>query len=337
MILITGGAGFIGSHTVVEFLTKGYNVLILDNLSNSSSIAIERVKTITQKNPIFIEGDINDRALLDKIFIEHAIDAVIHFAGLKAVGESVNQPIEYYQNNVSGTLVLLAAMQAAKLKTIVFSSSATVYGKPKQVQFLETFPVGKPESPYGQSKLMIEKILQDLCQADGAWSVGILRYFNPIGAHISGLIGESPNGVPNNLVPYISQVAVGKLKKTFVYGGDYPTGDGTGIRDYIHVMDLAEGHCKAYDYICHKKGTFIWNLGTGRGYSVLEVINTFSKVSGINLPYEIVARRPGDIPEYWADCTKAKSDLNWQAKRGLEEMIKDSWRWQRQNPNGFNG
>ena len=333
--MITGGAGFIGSHTVVEFLTKGCNTLILDNLSNSSSVAIERVKIITQKNLIFIQGDVNDRALLNKIFIEYPIDAVIHLAGLKAVGESVDHPLDYYQNNVAGTLTLLAAMQTAKIKTIIFSSSATVYGKPKQVKFVETLPTGQPESPYGQSKLMIEIILKNLCQADSEWSVGILRYFNPIGAHTSGLIGEDPSGVPNNLVPNIAQLAVGRLKKVFVYGGDYKTHDGTGIRDYIHVMDLADGHFKAYHYIREKKGVFTWNLGSGKGYSVLEIINTFSKVSGINLPYEIIERRDGDIPEYWADPTKAHLDLDWKAKKGLETMIRDTWRWQCNNPHGF--
>ncbi|WP_208123254.1 UDP-glucose 4-epimerase GalE [Facilibium subflavum] len=335
MILVTGGAGFIGSHTVVEFLNRDKDVIILDNLYNSAINAVKRIEKITGKTVSFIKGDINDRVLLDKIFAQYSIDIVIHFAGLKAVGESVTKPLFYYQNNVSGTLTLLEAMQKAGVKQMVFSSSATVYGDPKHIPVTEQTPLGQPTNPYGQSKLMIEKILQDLYKADNEWSIALLRYFNPVGAHESGLIGEDPNGIPNNLVPYISQVAIGKLDSLSIYGDDYKTPDGTGIRDYIHVVDLAKGHCHAYDYLQKHTGCFTWNLGTGRGYSVLEVIKAFESASGRKIPYKIKPRRPGDIAKSWADCSKAQKELQWQAAKDIDQMMADAWHWQSKNPKGF--
>ncbi|MBK2124363.1 UDP-glucose 4-epimerase GalE [Fangia hongkongensis] len=328
MILITGGTGFIGSHTAIELIEAGHKVVILDNLSNSHKKMIDRIDDITGYKPIFVEGDIRDEAILKEVFSQYDITMVIHFASLKAVGESVSKPLEYYDNNVAGSLNLLEAMKAANVKNIVFSSSATVYGDPKEIPITENCPIGMPTNPYGQSKVMVEKILQDLSKADNTWSIALLRYFNPVGAHSSGLIGELPGGTPNNLMPYITQVASGKLKALSVYGDDYPTEDGTGVRDYIHVVDLAKGHLKACDYIHDKKGVYIWNLGTGKGNSVLDVIKTFEKETGQSIPYNITARREGDIATCYADCQKAKKELNWQAEKDLSDMVKDSWRWE---------
>ena len=335
-ILVTGGAGYIGSHTTLALLEAGHNVIVLDNLANSSLESLRRVERICGKAATFIEGDIRDRALLDSIFARHSIQAVLHFAGLKAVGESVEQPLAYYENNVSGSVVLFQAMAAAGVFKLVFSSSATVYGEPKQMPISEDCPTGTPTNPYGRSKLMIEEILHDLAISEPRWSIALLRYFNPVGAHASGLIGEDPNGIPNNLLPYISQVAVGKLQKLSVYGGDYPTTDGTGVRDYIHVVDLANGHLKALDVICAAQGVHIWNLGTGQGYSVLQMIHAFEQAAGVTVPYTVVARRSGDIAECWADPKKAAQELNWKAEHSLADMMQDTWRWQQNNPNGFN-
>jgi UDP-glucose 4-epimerase len=340
-ILVTGGAGYIGSHTCVALLEQGYDVVVLDDLSNSSSESLARVTRITGKNFPLVIDDVSNRNTLDKIFTDYSIDAVIHFAGKKAVGESCEQPLFYYQNNVAGTLVLCEAMQAHGVNTLIFSSSATVYGDPHMTPISEDFPLSAT-NPYGQSKLMVENILQDLARADKLmdkpfWRVGVLRYFNPVGAHKSGLIGEDPQGIPNNLLPYIAQVAVGKLNILSVFGDDYPTRDGSGVRDYIHVMDLAEGHVKALDRLIatNKRGCFTWNLGTGHGYSVLEMIAAFENASAKPVPFKIVARRPGDIAECWADPSKAESELGWRACRGLEVMMEDTWRWQNQNPEGF--
>lgn len=334
-ILVTGGAGYIGSHTLVELLNDGQQVLVLDNLCNASKESLNRVANITGKQPAFIEGDIRDAALLDKLFSEHNIKAVVHFAGLKAVGESVAQPLRYYDNNVNGTLVLVNAMQKAGVFKLVFSSSATVYGEPQQMPITEDFIVGGTTNPYGTSKLMVEKILEDLATSDPRWSIALLRYFNPVGAHESGLIGEDPNGIPNNLLPYISQVAVGRLKALAVFGDDYATIDGTGVRDYIHVVDLALGHLKALQRIAEHSGVSIYNLGTGQGYSVLQMVKAFEQASGKAVPFNIGPRRAGDIAECWANPAKALNELDWQAERGLEQMMTDAWRWQQQNPNGF--
>ncbi|WP_417615547.1 UDP-glucose 4-epimerase GalE [Oceanisphaera sp.] len=334
-ILVTGGAGYIGSHTLVELLNSGQQVLVLDNLCNASAESLRRVAKITGKQPEFIEGDIRDAALLDKLFSEHSIDAVVHFAGLKAVGESVAQPLRYYDNNVNGTLVLVNAMQKAGVFKLVFSSSATVYGEPQQMPITEDFTVGGTTNPYGTSKLMVEQVLQDLAKSDERWSIALLRYFNPVGAHESGLIGEDPNGIPNNLLPYISQVAVGRLKALSVFGDDYATIDGTGVRDYIHVVDLAVGHLKALTRIAEHNGVSIYNLGTGQGYSVLQMVKAFELASGQAVPFNIAPRRPGDIAECWADPAKALIELGWQAERGLEQMMVDAWRWQSENPSGF--
>lgn len=334
-ILVTGGAGYIGSHTLIELLNDGQQVLVLDNLCNASVESLNRVAKITGKQPAFIEGDIRDAALLDKLFSEHNIEAVVHFAGLKAVGESVAQPLRYYDNNVNGTLVLVSAMQKAGVFKLVFSSSATVYGEPQQMPITEDFAVGGTTNPYGTSKLVVEKILQDLVKSDERWSIALLRYFNPVGAHESGLIGEDPNGIPNNLLPYISQVAVGRLPALAVFGDDYATIDGTGVRDYIHVVDLALGHLKALSRIAEHSGVSIYNLGTGQGYSVLEMIKAFEQASGKAVPFNIGPRRPGDIAECWANPAKALNELDWQAERGLEQMMIDAWRWQSENPNGF--
>ena len=328
MILITGGTGFIGSHTVVEFLEAGLEVIILDNLYNSSESTITQIEKITGRKPTFVIGDIRDEHVLQMIFEKYSIDMVIHFAGLKAVGESVTKPLEYYDNNVSGTLNLLKMMQKNKVKKFVFSSSATVYGNPQENPIIEECPMGSPTNPYGMTKVMVEKILQDLALADQAWSIAVLRYFNPVGAHESGLIGELPHGIPNNLLPYLTQVVSGQLKKLSVFGNDYNTPDGTGVRDYIHVVDLAVGHLKAYDYIKDKPGCYIWNLGTGKGYSVLQVINAFEKATKQKVNFEMKPRRVGDIDECWADCTKAKQELHWQATRDIHTMMIDSWRWQ---------
>jgi len=325
-VLITGGAGYIGSHTVVELLEIGEDLVIVDNFINSKPEVLDKIKKITNKNFKFYEVDILDEENLEKVFKENDIESVIHFAGLKAVGESVEKPIEYYHNNVTGTLVLLKLMKKYNCKKIVFSSSATVYGLPKTVPIKEDFPLSTT-NPYGTTKLMIEQILQDVEKADNEFSVVLLRYFNPIGAHKSGLIGEEPNGIPNNLMPYIVGVASGKLEILNVFGNDYPTRDGTGVRDYIHVVDLAKGHLKALDKAREENGTHIYNLGTGNGYSVLELVKTFEKVNGIEVKYRIAERRPGDIAECYADPSKAKEELGWVAEKGLEEMCEDSWRY----------
>lgn len=333
-ILVTGGAGYIGSHTCVELLEAGYDIVVVDNLSNSKVESLNRVKEITGKDFPFYKIDLLDKAQLEVVFSEHQIDAVIHFAGLKAVGESVQIPLHYYHNNITGTLVLCEVMQASDVKKIVFSSSATVYGLPERVPISEDFPLGAT-NPYGRTKLMIEEILRDLYQSDNRWSISLLRYFNPIGAHESGRIGEDPNGIPNNLMPYITQVAVGKLPELRVFGSDYPTVDGTGVRDYIHVVDLAKGHLKALEKVLAGTGIDAYNLGTGKGYSVLEVVAAFEKASGRKIPYKLVERRPGDIASCYADPTKAKKELGWAAEKGIDEMCVDSWRWQKNNPNGY--
>ncbi len=334
-VLVTGGAGFIGSHTVVELLQADYEVVIIDNFSNSSPLVLSRIEEITGKRPLLIEGDIRDRALLDDVFKQYEIDAVVHFAGLKAVGESVQKPLEYYDNNVSGSVVLFEAMRDAGVKRLVFSSSATVYGDPEEIPISENCPIGVPTNPYGMSKLMVERILQDLVVAEADFSVALLRYFNPIGAHESGLIGENPSGIPNNLLPYVTQVAIGKLAQLSVFGSDYPTVDGTGVRDYIHVVDLAKGHLAALDYLKGTVGCHVWNLGTGQGYSVLQIIEAFEKATGVSVPYKLVERRAGDIAECWSNPAKAKDELGWEAGYGLEDMMRHSWKWQKGNPEGF--
>ncbi len=333
-ILVTGGAGYIGTHTCIELIKAGYGVVIIDDLSNSKKVAVERVEQIAGVKIPFYENSILDRAALDKIFAEHKIDAVINFAGFKAVGESVAKPIEYYHNNIGGLLILVEAMRAAGCKNLVFSSSATVYGKPASVPITEDFPLSTT-NPYGSTKLFIEYILKDVYKADNSWNIGILRYFNPVGAHESGLIGEDPNGIPNNLCPYITKVAVGKLEKVRVFGNDYNTPDGTGVRDYIHVVDLARGHVCAVDKLLGGSGLYVVNLGTGRGYSVLEMINGFSKALGKPIPYEIVARRPGDIDECYADTTYAKEYLGFTAEKTLDDMCRDQLNWQMKNPDGY--
>ena len=333
-ILVTGGAGYIGSHTCVELLENGYDIVVVDNFINSKPEALNRIRQITDKDFRFYEADILDKTAMDQIFAENSIDAVIHFAGLKAVGESVAQPMRYYHNNITGTLILCQAMQNAGVKKIVFSSSATVYGDPESVPIRETFPL-HTTNPYGSTKLMIEDILRDLYVADNEWSIAILRYFNPIGAHKSGLIGEDPNGIPNNLMPYIAQVAAGKLEVLSVFGNDYDTKDGTGVRDYIHVVDLAQGHIKAVEKVLTDTGVDAYNLGTGTGYSVLEMVNTFERVNGVKVNHKIAPRRPGDIAECYADPQKSKELLGWQAKFGIEEMCRDSWNFVKQNPNGL--
>lgn len=333
-ILVTGAAGYIGSHTCVELLEAGYNIVAYDNLHNSSVKSLKRVEEITGKTFPFVEGDIRDQAKLEQLFTEYQIDGVVHFAGLKAVGESVEDPLLYYENNVQGSIVLLNAMQRHNIKKIVFSSSATVYGIPKVVPIDETFPLSAI-NPYGQTKLMVEHVLQDLGNADHEWRIALLRYFNPIGAHESGKIGENPSGIPNNLMPYITQVAVGKREKLSVFGDDYDTPDGTGVRDYIHVVDLAKGHLKALEYLADHKGVDAFNLGTGNGFSVLELVHAFEKVSGKTIPYQITERRAGDSAICYADTTKAEQMLHWKAQFGVERMCEDSWRWQSNNPNGF--
>ncbi|MDX1618449.1 MAG: UDP-glucose 4-epimerase GalE [Balneolaceae bacterium] len=333
-ILVTGGAGYIGSHTVLELLRDGYDVIVVDNLSNSNQEALNRIREITGRELTFYQADLLDKSRMDEIFETHPIDAVIHFAGYKAVGESVEKPLSYYHNNITGTLHLCEAMQARGVRNMVFSSSATVYGDPDEVPIREDFPLSAT-NPYGRTKLFIEKILRDLHTADPEWNISILRYFNPVGAHESGRIGEDPNDTPNNLMPYISQVAVGKLEKLSVFGGDYPTRDGTGVRDYIHVMDLAAGHLRALEKLAEDPGVITHNLGTGRGYSVLEVIKAFEEASGREIPYRIIDRRPGDIAECYADPTKAERELGWKAERDLLDMCRDAWRWQSENPDGY--
>ena len=334
-ILVTGGAGYIGSHTCVELQNAGYDVVVLDNLSNASEKSLDRVEALTGKKVTFYKGDILDRDILNKIFAEQKIDSCIHFAGLKAVGESVSKPLEYYSNNISGSLVLFDEMRNHNVKNIIFSSSATVYGDPAFVPITEECPMGEITNPYGRTKAMLEQILTDIQKADPEWNVILLRYFNPIGAHKSGKIGENPNGIPNNLMPYITQVAVGKLKCLGVFGDDYDTPDGTCIRDYIHVCDLADGHVKAVEKLKCNPGIEIYNLGTGKGSSVLDVVKTFEKASGVNIPYEMKPRRAGDVPVNYCDATKAEKELGWKAKRDLFDMCEDSWRWQKSNPNGY--
>ncbi len=333
-ILVTGGAGYIGSHTCVELLNEGYDVVVIDNLSNSKKESLERVQQITGRTILFHQVDLLDQKELDRVFQESAIYAVVHFAGLKAVGESVQIPLRYYHNNLTGTLNLCRSMKTHNVKNMVFSSSATVYGDPERAPIQEDFPVS-PTNPYGRTKLMIEQILQDLHNSDNTWNVILLRYFNPVGAHSSGKIGEDPNGLPNNLFPFVSQVAVGKLKKLSVFGNDYPTPDGTGVRDYIHVVDLARAHIKAIERLDGRGWVETFNVGTGKGYSVLEIVRAFERASGKKIPYKITARRPGDIAVCYADPTRAKDLLGWQAAYGLEQMCADAWRWQRNNPNGY--
>lgn len=334
-ILVTGGAGFIGSHTVVELQNAGYDVVVLDNLCNASEKSLERIKAITGKSVPFYKADIRDREALEEIFSKESIDSCIHFAGLKAVGESVVKPLEYYDNNIAGTLVLLDVMRKHNCKNIIFSSSATVYGDPAFIPITEECPKGTCTNPYGWTKSMLEQIMSDLTVADPEWNVVLLRYFNPIGAHKSGTMGENPNGIPNNLMPYITQVAVGKREELGVFGNDYDTHDGTGVRDYIHVVDLAVGHVKALKKIEEKAGLNIYNLGTGTGYSVLDVINNFEEANGVKIPYSIKPRRAGDIATCYADAAKAERELGWKAQYGIREMCEDSWRWQKNNPNGY--
>ncbi|MCR5053429.1 MAG: UDP-glucose 4-epimerase GalE [Lachnospiraceae bacterium] len=335
-VLVTGGAGFIGSHTCVELQNAGYDVVVLDNLSNSSEKSLERVAKITGKEVKFYKGDILDRDILQKIFDNEKIDSCIHFAGLKAVGESVKKPWEYYNNNITGTLTLVDVMRKNGCKNIIFSSSSTVYGTPEKVPVTEKTPKGTCTNPYGWTKSMLEQILSDIQFADPEWNVILLRYFNPIGAHKSGTMGEDPNGIPNNLMPYITQVAVGKLPELGVFGDDYDTPDGTGVRDYIHVVDLAVGHVKALKKIEEKAGLKIYNLGTGVGYSVLDIVKNFEEATGVKIPYSIKPRRDGDIAENYADASLAKEELGWVAENGIKEMCEDSWRWQKNNPNGYN-
>lgn len=335
-ILVTGGAGYIGSHTCVELLEAGYDVVVVDNLYNASEKSIERIREITGKDLTFYKADILDYDALDQIFSDEKVDCVIHFAGLKAVGESVAKPLEYYQNNIAGTLVLCDVMRKHGVKNIIFSSSATVYGDPAFIPITEKCPKGTPTNPYGWTKHMIEQILTDFHTADAEWNVILLRYFNPIGAHKSGLIGEDPKGIPNNLLPYVAQVAIGKLECLGVFGDDYDTPDGTGVRDYIHVVDLAQGHVKAIDKIKENPGVKIYNLGTGKGYSVLDVVKAFEKACGHKIPYAIKPRRPGDIATCYSDASLAKEELGWEAQYGIDEMCADSWRWQSMNPNGYN-
>ena len=337
-ILVTGGAGFIGSHTCVELLGSGYDVVVIDDLSNASEVALKRVERIAGR-PVraFYRGDVRDGALLDRIFEEHPIAGVIHFAAYKAVGESVHKPIEYYQNNLGGTLEVARAMRDHGVRNIVFSSSATVYGQPDHVPVREDSPLKPATNPYGRTKTMNEQMLRDLYTADDSWNVMLLRYFNPIGAHESGLIGEDPKGIPNNLVPYVAKVAVGQLDHINVFGDDYPTPDGTGVRDYIHVVDLARGHVKALDYMAGKTGVHVYNLGTGVGYSVLDVIHAFERACGKKLPYQICPRRDGDIAETYCDASAAERDLGWKAEYGLDRMCEDAWRWQSRNPEGYAG
>ena len=334
-ILVTGGAGYIGSHTCVELLNAGYDVVVVDNLYNASAKALDRVREITGKDLTFYEADVLDAPKMDEIFKKEQVDCVIHFAGLKAVGESVVKPLEYYKNNINGTLVLCEAMRKNGCKNIIFSSSATVYGNPAFIPITEECPKGTPTNPYGWTKWMIEQILTDLHTADPEWNVILLRYFNPIGAHKSGLMGEDPKGIPNNLLPYVAQVAIGKLKWLGVFGDDYDTPDGTGVRDYIHVVDLAAGHVKAINKIKENPGVKIYNLGTGKGYSVLDVVKAFSKACGHDVPYEIKPRRAGDISTCYSDASLAKKELGWEAKYDIDEMCEDSWRWQTMNPNGY--
>ena len=334
-ILVTGGAGYIGSHTVLALLERGDDVVVLDNLSNASRESLNRVEKLAGKKAVFCEGDILDRGCLREIFASHNISAVIHFAGLKAVGESTRKPLEYYENNVSGTLVLLEEMRTAGIYQLIFSSSATVYGANAPVPYIETTPIGGTTSPYGTSKLMVEQILQDYAKADCNFSAIALRYFNPVGAHESGDIGEDPNGIPNNLLPYIAQVAIGRLEKLGIFGDDYNTPDGTGVRDYIHVVDLAEGHLKALDHLSDIDGYKAYNLGAGKGYSVFEMVTAFEQASGRKVPYQISPRREGDLAAFWADASLADQELDWRVTRGIDAMMRDTWNWQSKNPQGY--
>ncbi|ENH7113416.1 UDP-glucose 4-epimerase GalE [Vibrio fluvialis] len=333
-VLVTGGMGYIGSHTCIQMIAAGMTPVILDNLYNSKSTVLARIEKVSGVRPQFIEGDIRDKALLIDVMQRHQIQSVIHFAGLKAVGESVQKPLEYYDNNVNGTLVLVDAMREAGVKSLVFSSSATVYGDPTSVPITEDFPTSAT-NPYGRSKLMVEECLTDFQKANPDWSITLLRYFNPVGSHPSGELGEDPQGIPNNLMPFISQVAVGRREFLSVFGSDYPTKDGTGVRDYIHVMDLADGHIAALQKVGEKAGLHVYNLGTGNGYSVLEMVKAFEAASDKAVPYQLVERRPGDIAECWADPAKAQQELGWKATRTLEEMTQDTWRWQSNNPQGY--
>ncbi|MDA9558044.1 UDP-glucose 4-epimerase GalE [Vibrio sp.] len=334
-VLVTGGAGYIGSHTCIQMIAAGIEPIVVDNLCNSNQVVFDRLEAITGKKITFHLGDIRDEAFLDSIFSQYDIQSVIHFAGLKAVGESVEKPLEYFDNNVNGSLVLARAMRKAGVKSIVFSSSATVYGDPQSVPITEDSPVGATTNPYGRSKYMVEECFSDLFDSDNEWSITLLRYFNPVGAHSSGTIGEDPQGIPNNLTPFISQVAVGRRDKLAVFGDDYPTPDGTGVRDYIHVMDLADGHVAALNKVGKKSGLHIYNLGTGKGTSVLEMVAAFSAASGKDIPYEVSPRRSGDIAECWASTIKAESELEWKATRTIDDMTSDSWRWQSNNPHGY--
>jgi UDP-glucose 4-epimerase len=334
-ILVTGGAGYIGSHTTLALLQAGYDVVVVDNLSNSSKASLERVGDIAGRKPVFIEGDLRDAALLNQLFKDHPIESVLHFAGLKAVEESVREPLRYFNNNLVSTMTLCQAMADANIFNVVFSSSATVYGAPSIVPIAENHPAGQTTNPYGRSKFMIEQMLTDLAHSDSRWKIAILRYFNPVGAHASGRMGEDPNGIPNNLIPYICRVAVGTLTELKVFGNDYPTVDGTGVRDYIHVLDLADGHLSALDAIRKSSGVHIWNLGTGHGHSVLEVLKTFEEISGRPIPYQIAPRRNGDIATCFADVSKAERELGWKAKHSLNEMLRDAWKWQSTNPLGY--
>ena len=334
-VLLTGGAGYIGSHTALALLQAGREVVVLDNLCNSSAESLARVARIAGRAPVFVEGDVRDRDVLGSLFAEHLVDAVLHFAGLKSVGESLAQPLRYHDNNVQGSQVLLEAMAQASVCNVVVSSSATVYGEQAQMPVSEACSVGHAPNPYGRSKLMVEDMLRELPASDPRWRIAILRSFNPAGAHESGLIGEDPNGIPSNLLPYVAQVAIGKLPELAVFGGDYPTTDGTSVRDYIHVLDLAEGHLRALDALQTRTGTHVWNLGTGRGCSVLDMVRAFEAASGRTVPYRIAPRRFGDMATCYADPTKAERELGWRARRGLPDMTRDAWRWQQMNPNGY--
>lgn len=334
-VLVTGGIGYIGSHTCIQLIEAGIEPIILDNLGNSKVAVLDRIEALTQVRPVFYQGDIRDEAFLDSIFAEHSISSVIHFAGLKAVGESVAKPLEYYDNNVNGSLVLARSMRKANVKSIVFSSSATVYGDPAVVPITENSPTGATTNPYGRSKYMVEECFSDLFDAENDWSITLLRYFNPVGAHPSGTMGEDPQGIPNNLMPFIAQVAVGRRESLSVFGNDYPTPDGTGVRDYIHVMDLADGHIAALKAVGEKSGLHIYNLGTGKGSSVLEMVEAFAEASGKPVPYTLCPRRAGDIAECWASTEKAEKELGWKATRNVMEMSADTWRWQSNNPKGY--
>ncbi|MCE7536925.1 UDP-glucose 4-epimerase GalE [Aliivibrio fischeri] len=334
-VLVTGGMGYIGSHTCIQMIEAGIEPIILDNLGNSKVAVLDRIEALTHVRPVFYQGDIRDEAFLDSIFAEHSISSVIHFAGLKAVGESVAKPLEYYDNNVNGSLVLARSMRKANVKSIVFSSSATVYGDPAIVPITESSPTGATTNPYGRSKYMVEECFSDLFDAENDWSITLLRYFNPVGAHPSGTMGEDPQGIPNNLMPFIAQVAVGRRESLSVFGNDYPTPDGTGVRDYIHVMDLADGHIAALKAVGEKSGLHIYNLGTGKGSSVLEMVEAFAEASGKPVPYTLCPRRAGDIAECWASTEKAEKELGWKATRNVMEMSADTWRWQSNNPEGY--